>query len=101
MGAYYLYSRGFDGAPKHTHVIAARMNASNVEVFRGYVLQFAPQVYYLSTNGQAGNYVSASASFARRGSPISIGTIVNQPLHTEVSGGRDFLWNVSLNYVFR
>jgi len=101
VGAYYLYAHGFDGATRHTHFVAARMTASNVEVFRGYVLQFVPQIYYLSTNGQRGSYVGASASVARQGSPISIGTIVNQPLHSAVIGGQVFLWNVSVTYAFR
>jgi hypothetical protein len=102
VGAYYLYARGIDpGAPKHTHLVAARTNMANVEVLDDYVLQLAPQVYFLRTNGQNGTYVSASASFARRDWPFSIATIVNQPIRTDVAGGKDFLWNVSLNYSFR
>lgn len=74
---------------------------ANVEVLDGYVLQLAPQVYFLRTNGQNGTYVSASASFARRDWPFAIATIVNQPIRTGVAGGKDFLWNVSVNYSFR
>lgn len=102
VGGYYLYSHGIDvGAPKHTHLVAARTNVSNLELFHDYVVQLAPQIYFLRTNGQNGTYVSASVSFGRSGWPISIGTIVNQPIRTDVAGGQDFLWNVSLNYAFR
>ena len=48
-----------------------------------------------------GTYVSANASFGRRGSPWSISAIVNQPISSEVTGGKNFLWNVGVNYAFR
>jgi hypothetical protein len=101
-GAYYLYSRGVDpGAPRHTHLIAARTYVASVPVFRDYVVQAAPQVYYLRTNGQDGTYFSASASIGPRGAPWSITTIVNQPIRSEVAGGQAFLWNVGMTYAIR
>ena len=101
VGAYYLYSRGFDGASKHTNLVAARLNVSNIEMFRGLVAQVQPQLYFLRTSGQNGSYLSASASFTKTGAPVSITTIVNQPLRTRVVGGQDFLWNVGVTYAFR
>jgi hypothetical protein len=101
-GGYYLYSRGVaPGAAPHTHLAAARVTLANIGVFRDYVVQVAPQFYYLRTSGQDGTYVSASASIGRSSSPWSIGTIVNQPLQSKVVGGQDFLWNVSVTYAFR
>jgi hypothetical protein len=101
-GAYYLYSHGIDrGAPPHTHFVAARAYLSNIQVFGDYVVHAAPQLYYLRTSGRDGTYVGASASVGRRGSPWSIGTIVNQPLGSAVVGGQRFLWNVSVSYAFK
>lgn len=101
-GGYYLYSHGVDpGAPPHTHLVAARTYLSNLSVVGGFVVQAAPQLYYLRTNGQNGTYVGASASLGRPGAPWSIATIVNQPLHSDVVGGQSFLWNVSANYAFK
>lgn len=101
-GGYYLYSRGIDpGAAPHTHFVAARASLTNLGIFRSYVVHAAPQFYYLRTNGEDGAYLGATASFGRRGAPWSIATIVNQPVRTRVRGGRDFLWNVSVNYAFR
>jgi len=102
VGGYYLYSNGFDpGAAKHTQMVAARTSLSNVRIFGEFVLQATPQIYYLRTSGQEGTYVGANASIGRRGSPWSIGTIVNQPIRTDVAGGKSFLWNVSANYAFK
>jgi hypothetical protein len=101
-GGYYLYSHGIDpGAPPHTHLAAARAYLSNIQVFGDYVVQAAPQLYFLRTNGQNGTYLGASASFGRRGSPWSIGAIVNQPIRSDVVRGQSFLWNVGVNYAFR
>jgi len=102
VGGYYLYSNGFDpGAAKHTQMAAARASFSNVRVFGELVVHATPQLYYLRTSGQEGTYVSANASFSRRGSPWSISTIVNQPISSEVTGGKDFLWNIGVTYAFR
>jgi hypothetical protein len=102
VGGYYLYSNGFDpGAAKHTQMVAARASISNVRLFGPFVLQATPQIYYLRTSGQQGTYVGANASWGRRGSSWSIGTIVNQPIRSDVVGGKTFLWNVSANYAFK
>jgi hypothetical protein len=102
VGGYYLYSHGIDpGAPPHTHLVAARAYLANLEVAGDYVAQAAPQFYFLRTNGRNGTYLSASASFGRRGSPWSITAIVNQPVKSDVVGGQSFLWNPGMTYAFR
>lgn len=102
VGGYYLYSHGIDrGAPPHTQLVAARVYLADIGVGGGYVVQAAPQFYFLRTNGQNGAYLSASASFGRRGSPWSITTIVNQPVKSDVVRGQSFLWNVGLTRAFR
>ncbi len=102
VGGYYLYSHGLDfGAPPHTHLAAARGAISNIRVSNRLVLQIAPQVYFLRTNGQNGTYANASASLGLRGSPVSLNTMINVPIDTDVAGGKDVLWNVSLTYAFR
>jgi hypothetical protein len=100
-GGYVLYSHGVEpGAPPHTTLVAARASLARRDVLHRLVVQVAPQFYYLRTNGQAGTYVSASASIGATGSPWSLTTIVNQPIRSEVVGGRQFLWNAGVNYSF-
>jgi hypothetical protein len=101
-GGYYLYSHGIDrGAPPHTHLVAARAYLADIGVGGDYVVQAAPQFYFLRTNGQNGTYLGASASFGRRGSPWSITTIVNQPVKSDVVRGQSFLWNLGVTRTFR
>lgn len=98
-GAYYLYARGLDvGGPRHTHLLAARVPLSNLPLPGGLLIQAVPQFYYLRTNGEAGTYFSTTLSLGRPGFPLSLSAIVNQPAHTKVTGGRDFLWNVGVTY---
>ncbi len=102
MGGYYLYSHGIDrGAPPHTQLAAARVYLANLGVGGDFVVQAAPQFYFLRTNGRNGTYVSASAAFGRRGSPWAITTIVNQPVKSDVPRGQAFLWNLGLTYAFK
>lgn len=102
IGGYYLYSHGVDiGAPPHTHLAAARLYVSSIELPHRLVFQSVPQIYFLRTNGQNGTYLSASGSLGRRGSAWSISSIVNQPIRSNVAGGTQFLWNAGVTYSFR
>lgn len=102
VGAYYLYSHGIDeDAAAHTHFISARVTVSNVTLAGRYSLQVAPQLYYLSTDGQDGTYLSSTVTLARQASPWSVSSTINKPLRSNVTGGQAFLWNVSANYAIR
>lgn len=102
VGAYYLYSHGIDpGVAPHTNFLSARAAISNLRLPVAFRLQLAPQFYYLRTNGQAGLYMNAGATLTRAGSPVSLSATVNQPVRSDVPGGQDLLWNVSVSYAFR
>ena len=75
------------------------MSLSNISLFGGYVAGGAAALLP-EHERRDGPYVSASASFGKRGGAWSIGPIVNQPLRSDVVGGLDFLGNVSVNYAF-
>ena len=64
-----------------------------------YVLR-TPSVYYLKMDENHGFYVNAGLSLAKRNFPLSVSTLVNKTIHTEIPVGEDFLWNVSLVYTF-
>lgn len=82
------------GAPPHPHLLAVRASVTNIGVTDRVVLQVSPQAYVLRTNCDNGTYVNASLSWGLRGSPVSIGTMINVPVRTGVTGGDDILWNV-------
>ena len=102
VGAYHLYSYGVErDVAKHTNFLAARASLTNVRLSEQLSLRFDPQLYYLRTDDLDGYYVYVAATVARRNFPLSISTVANRPIRSNVVGGGDFLWNVSARYSIR
>lgn len=101
IGAYYLYSYGVENdIIKHTHFIAARMNLTNIKLSDQYAMRFNPQIYYLKTDRQDGFYWGSTLSVSKKNCPVSISSLVNKTIRSNVLGSKDFIWNVSLIYSF-
>ncbi|MCJ7449684.1 MAG: hypothetical protein MUO72_18560 [Bacteroidales bacterium] len=47
-----------------------------------------------------GFYFTSSLTLARRNFPVSISSLINTPIQTNVPASKNFLWNVSLIYAF-
>ena len=100
VGIYYLYSYCMDvHAARNTNFISGRLNFSDIKLSKQYFLRFNPQVYYLKMGDLDGSYFSSSLTLARRNFPITVSSIINKVIKTEIPG-KDFLWNVSLIYTF-
>ena len=99
VGAYYLYSHGFEqGVTKNIHFLAPRVSFTHVKLTREYFMRVNPQVYYLKTDRRDGFYLYSGLTLAKSNSPLSISAIVNRTIQTSVLASEDLLWNVSLNY---
>ena len=102
VGLYHLYSYGVErDVAKHTNFLALRGSLTNVRLPEQLSLRFDPQVYYLRTDALDGFYLYGGATLARRGLPLSLSTVVNRPIRSNVVGGGEFLWNVSARYSIR
>jgi hypothetical protein len=102
VGPYYLYSHGMQSdAARNTHFVSARATLSNIAVSDNLFLRFAPQVYYLKSDDTDGYYLNSALILASRDLPFAISTTANKPLRTNVLGGEEFIWNVSLHYALR
>lgn len=100
IGTYYLYSHGFEkGVTKNTHFIALRTNFSNIKLSNNYFMRFAPQFYYLKADKRDGVYFNSTLTLAKRNFPLSISSLVNTAIQSNVPG-KNFLWNASLVYAF-
>ena len=101
LGIYYLPSIGLqeDGV-KYTNYLAMRGYFSNIRLSDQLYMRFNPQIYYLKMDADDGFYASATLTLARRNFPLSISTLFNKTLQTEITAGEDFIWNVSLIYTF-
>jgi hypothetical protein len=100
IGFYYLYSHGLDKTSvQNTHFITLNANFTHINLPGKFYAKFNPQVYYLNQSGQAGFYFTQSLTLAHARFPISIQTIMNKAIHTNITGN-DFVWNASLIYQF-
>lgn len=100
LGLYYLYAHGFElDATKNIHFLALRSNFSNIPLSNQFYVRLAPQVYYLKIDNNDGVYVNANITLAKRNSPITIASILSKTIKTDITG-KDFVWNISLNYAF-
>jgi hypothetical protein len=101
VGFYYLYSYCMEnGGLKNTNYIAGRINFSNIRLSDKMFLRFMPQIYFLKMDKNSGYYLNSSVSVARRNFPVTISSMVNKTIKTEIPVGKDFLWNVSIAWSF-
>lgn len=101
VGMYYLYSHGLqEDATNNIHFLTVNTNFSDIPLFQNLYLRFNPQFYYLKMDKNDGIYFTSTLTLAKRNFPLSIQTIVNQMIKTNIVS-KDFVWNVSLVYSFQ
>ena len=101
VGLYYLYSHGLDaGTIGNTHFITFNLNYSNIKITDQFFLNINPQFYYLKLDAQDGIYFTSSLTVAKKNFPLAVSAIINKEIKSNISGSKDFLWNVSLVYTF-
>jgi len=101
LGMYYLYSHGFDpGVTKNVHFLTVNSRFSNIKLIDQFYLDIFPQVYYLRMDDDDGFYLTAKLSLSRKNFPLSISSILNKVIQTDITASKDFVWNISLIYRF-
>jgi hypothetical protein len=101
INLYYLNGNGLqkDG-PILLHFVNLATVISNIKVGGNFRMTLIPAVYYLNIDGKDGQYFTATGVLSNKKLPLSISSSVNQIIKTNIGGGKDFLWNVGLNYHF-
>ena len=101
VGAYYLVSHGFDkGGTRSINFIALRSNISRIYLSKELYLNIIPQVYYLRMDGKGGFYVNSTVVLGKNKFPLTVSSILSRTIRTDLTGAKDFIWNISLNYSF-
>lgn len=101
VGMYYLKGYGLqDNAVKNTDFITLNMKFSDIRLSKKLSLFFYPQVYFLRMDDTHGFYISSAQGLAIKDFPLSLQNIINIPIESDVVGGQDFVWNLSLIYSF-
>lgn len=101
IGVYYLHSHGLDpGTANSLDFLTFNASLSHINLADLVRLRITPQFYYLHQDDHHGTYFTSSLALDREGFPLSLQSIINQPLNTDIPGGDKLVWNVSLIYSF-
>jgi hypothetical protein len=101
MGLYYLYGYSLEkNVVKNVHYLTFNFGFSNIGLPGQFYLKFYPQVYYLNMDKEDGFYFSSVLTLANRKFPVSISTLMNKVIKTDITASKNFVWNVSLIYSF-
>lgn len=101
VGAYYLYSHGFDVDRKNrNHYLALTGSVNNIKLGNQLSMQISPQIYYLNLDRIEGFYLYSAFTLSKNNSPLSLSFIVNKKLKTDIVAGKDLEWNATLAYSF-
>ncbi len=102
VGIYYLYSHGLDaGTIGNTHFVTFNTNFSNVKISDQFFIGFNPQFYYLKLDAEDGFYFTSTLTVAKKNCPLSVSSTINKIINTNITGSKNFVWNVSLAYAFK
>lgn len=101
VGLYYLHAHGFaESSTSNTHFITVNSSLSNIRLSEQFSLRFSPQAFYLRMDEKSGYYVTSTLALAKRNFPLSLQSILNKTIRSNIPARNDFVWNVSLIYSF-
>jgi hypothetical protein len=101
VGMYYLTAFGLqDNGIKYTNYLGFRFYFSDIRLSDKFYMRFNPQIYYLKMDENDGYYFNATLTLAKRNFPVTVSSLINQTIQTEIPFGEDFIWNISLTYSF-
>lgn len=101
IGIYYLQSHGFEpDATQNTYFFTVNANFSYIPISGDYFLRFNPQVFYLKMDNHDGYFYTATITAARKNFPLSVSSILNKRITSDIAASKDFIWNLSLVYSF-
>jgi hypothetical protein len=102
VGIYYLYSHGLDaGTIGNTDFVTFNTNFSNIKITDQFFIGFNPQFYYLKLDAEDGFYFTSTLTVAKKNFPLSVSSTINKIINTNITGSKNFVWNVSLAYAFK
>lgn len=100
LGMYAQYGKGLEKeVANDIYFLSLRPGFNDIPLSKKLLLRFNPQFYYLRIAKNDGFYVAGSLALAWRDFPLSISTMMNKALKTDIAA-KDFDWNISLVYSF-
>jgi hypothetical protein len=100
LSFYYLFGTGIEKEiSSKNHFLSFRTDFNDIPLTKQLYLKFNPQVYYLQIGDTNGIYAAGSLALAHRKWPLSVSTMMNKALKSDIAAS-DFEWNVGLTYAF-
>ncbi|MEY4646453.1 MAG: hypothetical protein RIQ98_289 [Bacteroidota bacterium] len=101
VGIYYLVGAGsVENKTKPTNLITIRGGYNNIPLGKEFVAGLNTQLIYLFTNGEEGSYMNGTVTLGHRKSPVTLSYFYNQPINTNITGGKLPVWNIAATYAF-
>lgn len=98
IGMYYLRGHGFQKhGPQNSNFLSLQGNFTKIKLVGKTYFSFNPQMFYLKVDATDGFYVNATTTVGVKGFPITISSIVNKAIESDIPA-KDFDWNISLIY---
>ena len=102
VSAMYLQGNGLQNhGPQLTQVLFLNTNITNIDLGKNLTFNLFPSIYFLYTDGNRGDYLTATASLTHKKLPFGIQSTINQTFKSNIPDNKDFMWNVTLNYNFK
>ena len=86
--------------PRYANVLFLNTSISNIKLSKDLRFQLTPMVYFLDTDGYRGNYLMITGVLSHKNLPFNLQSSINQTFKSDISGNKDFMWMVMLNYNF-
>lgn len=100
LSMYAILGKGIEAEVSTTnYFVSFRTDCNNIPLSKQVYLRFNPQVYYLRIGDEDGVYAAGSLTLAHRKWPLSIGTMMNKALTSNIDVS-DYEWNVGVTYAF-
>lgn len=101
VGMYYLHSVGLDpGTVGNTNFLTLNANFSNIQLLKDIYLGINPQIYYLKQDLPDGFYFTSTFTLSKSKCPVSISSLLNKEIKTDIISGKGFVWNITVKYSF-
>jgi galactose mutarotase-like enzyme len=101
FGIYYLKGFGLqkDG-PVNSHFVALNSTIAGIPLFGNVTLSLNPQAYYLKLDKEDVFYLSSNITLSKPNSPFALASTMNKEISTKITGSKNFVWNLTLQYHF-
>ena len=101
LSAAYLEGHRFQNVgPKIANILFLNTAFTDLGLSKNLRLNLFPSYFFLNVDGSKGNYFTLTTLFSHKKSPFTLSSTINQTINSNLSGNKNFLWNVAVNYNF-